>query len=113
MNEHRDPEWEHERRGQDRPDAGGGTPRGYDLPGNGADRDGAEAGMRELHRPRFIQGFGGAGTIQKWSIEHPYVVIAFYTAVVVLAILTIGFFMPRRFAPYVESPMVGVITMMP
>jgi hydrophobic/amphiphilic exporter-1 (mainly G- bacteria), HAE1 family len=51
--------------------------------------------------------------IHKWSIEHPYVVLAFYFAVVVLAILVIGFVMPRRFAPYVPSPMVGVVTMMP
>src|SRR5207248_5642108 len=43
----------------------------------------------------------------------PYVVIAFYVAVVALAIIAIGYRMPRRFAPYVPSPMVGVVTMMP
>jgi HAE1 family hydrophobic/amphiphilic exporter-1 len=31
----------------------------------------------------------------------------------VLAVYAIGFYMPRRFMPYVESPMVGVFTMMP
>lgn len=51
--------------------------------------------------------------IHKWSIEHPYIVIAFYLAVVVTAVINIGFYMPRRFMPYVESPMVGVVTMMP
>jgi hydrophobic/amphiphilic exporter-1 (mainly G- bacteria), HAE1 family len=51
--------------------------------------------------------------IHKWSIEHPYLVVSFYFAVVVLAVMVIGFYMPRRFAPYVPSPMVGVITMMP
>src|SRR5215212_6753687 len=51
--------------------------------------------------------------IPRWSIGHPYTVIAFYFAVVVLAALAIGFSMPRRFAPYVESPVVGVVTMMP
>jgi HAE1 family hydrophobic/amphiphilic exporter-1 len=51
--------------------------------------------------------------IHRWSIEHPYAVIAFYVAVVGLAIMAIGSMIPRRFAPYVESPMVGVITMMP
>ena len=50
--------------------------------------------------------------IHKWSIEHPYAVIAFYVAMLALAWLSISR-MPRRFAPYVESPMVGVVTMMP
>src|SRR5262245_47861891 len=51
--------------------------------------------------------------IHKWSIEHPYVIIAFYTAVVALALVAVATRMPRRFAPYVESPMVGVVSMMP
>lgn len=51
--------------------------------------------------------------IHKWSIEHPYIVISFYLAVIVTAVITIGMYIPRRFMPYVESPMVGVVTMMP
>jgi HAE1 family hydrophobic/amphiphilic exporter-1 len=51
--------------------------------------------------------------IHKWSIEHPYAVIAFYVAMVGLAWVTVGQTMPRRFAPYVESPMIGIVTMMP
>lgn len=51
--------------------------------------------------------------IHKWSIEHPYIVIAFYLAVIVTSYLNIRYFVPRRFMPYVESPMVGVVTMMP
>ena len=51
--------------------------------------------------------------IHKWSIEHPYVVIAFYVAMVGLAIMTVTRTLPRRFAPYVESPQIGVVTMMP
>src|SRR5688500_158434 len=50
--------------------------------------------------------------IHKWSIEHPYVVIAFYAAMMFLAWIAISR-MPRRFAPYIESPMIGVVTMMP
>lgn len=50
--------------------------------------------------------------IHKWSIEHSYAVIAFYIAMIALAWMAIER-MPRRFAPYVESPMVGVVTMMP
>ena len=51
--------------------------------------------------------------IHKWSIEHPYVIISFYLAAIITAIITVGFYMPRRFMPYVESPMIGVVTMMP
>src|SRR2546426_424448 len=65
------------------------------------------------HHPISRRAGSGLNNIPRWSIEHPYVVIAFYFAVVVLAILTIGFSMPRRFAPYVPSPIVGVVTMMP
>ena len=56
---------------------------------------------------------GGLNRIPRWSIEHPYAVIAFFIAVVGLAWLAINGGIPRRFAPYVESPMVGVVTMMP
>ncbi len=54
-----------------------------------------------------------AFNISAWSVDHPYPVLAFYVGVVALAVLAIGFFMPRRMMPYVESPMVGVVTMMP
>ncbi|MHB8636683.1 MAG: efflux RND transporter permease subunit, partial [Fimbriimonadaceae bacterium] len=55
----------------------------------------------------------GLNRIPRWSIEHPYAVIAFFIAVVGLAWMAINGGIPRRFAPYVESPMVGVVTMMP
>lgn len=51
--------------------------------------------------------------IHKWSIEHPYVVVAFYVAVLAVAWMAISKTMPRRFAPYVQSPLIGVVTMMP
>ena len=51
--------------------------------------------------------------IHRWSIEHPYAVIAFYIAVVAMAWFSVARVIPRRFAPYVASPMVGVVTMMP
>lgn len=56
--------------------------------------------------------FNALHMIHKWSIEHPYAVIAFFVAMIALAWISIGR-MPRRFAPYVESPMIGVVTMMP
>lgn len=55
---------------------------------------------------------GSLNRIPQWSIEHPYAVVAFFVAMIALAWISIGR-MPRRFAPYVESPMVGVVTMMP
>lgn len=50
--------------------------------------------------------------IHKWSIEHPHAVVAFFVAMIALAAMQVVN-MPRRFAPYVESPLVGVVTMMP
>ncbi len=51
--------------------------------------------------------------VTAWSIDHPYAIAAFYLAVVLLAVAAIGFYMPKRLMPYVESPMIGVITMQP
>ncbi|MBI4629938.1 MAG: efflux RND transporter permease subunit, partial [Candidatus Rokubacteria bacterium] len=53
------------------------------------------------------------GNISRWSIEHPYIVTAFYLGVALLSVLVIVFQMPRRMMPYVESPIVGVVSMMP
>ena len=55
----------------------------------------------------------GRGNISRWSIKHPYIVVAFYLGVAVLSALVIFFQMPRRMMPYVESPMVAVVSMMP
>lgn len=60
-----------------------------------------------------LRGVTPLHMIHKWSIEHPYVIIAFYFAVVVLSLLAIFFHLPRRMMPYVESPIIGVVTMMP
>jgi len=54
-----------------------------------------------------------AGALPRWSIENPYLIIAFFFAVFVMGAIAVGFALPRRFAPYVQSPMVGVVTMMP
>ncbi|HLK59166.1 MAG TPA: efflux RND transporter permease subunit [Chthonomonadaceae bacterium] len=61
----------------------------------------------------FTHRLNALHMIHKWSIEHPYAVIAFYVAMVGLAWMTVSQTMPRRFAPYVESPMIGIVTMMP
>ncbi len=62
---------------------------------------------------RETRGRSALHMIHRWSIENPYVVIAFYVGMVAIAVLAVTRVMPRRFAPYVESPMVGVVTMMP
>ena len=56
---------------------------------------------------------GALSVLPRWSIDHPQAVIAFYTAVLALAAMAIHGTIPRRFAPYVQSPMLGVVTMMP
>ena len=62
---------------------------------------------------RSLRAASGINNIPRWSIEHPYIVIAFYVGVLLLAWLAMTRGMPRRFAPYVQSPIVGVISMMP
>ena len=54
-----------------------------------------------------------AGALPRWALDHPYLILAFYAAVFALGWLGIDRAIPRRFAPYVESPTIGVVTMMP
>ncbi len=67
--------------------------------------------MRNQLQPRkMTSGFN----LSAWAIEHPYMVIAFYVAVVALALFAVfGGILPRRMMSYVESPLVGVITSQP
>lgn len=51
--------------------------------------------------------------IHKWCIEHSYAVYAFYLAVYLLAFIALRGGLPRRMMPYVEQPLIGVVTMMP
>ena len=69
--------------------------------------------MSSATHDRDRAGSGLLHGIHRWSIEHPYAVIAFYVALLGLAVMAIRDRVPRRFAPYVQSPMVGVVTMMP
>ncbi len=48
----------------------------------------------------------------RWSIKNPVVVAAIYIAVVMLSILTLVL-LPVRMMPYVESPLVSIVTMAP
>ncbi len=51
--------------------------------------------------------------IIEWSVNHPQAVIAFYLALILLGGIAIGKIMPRRLMPYVESPLLGIVTEMP
>src|SRR5262245_15121249 len=66
-----------------------------------------------LDRTDTATAVRGRGSISRWSIEHPWIVTAFYLGVAILGVLVIFFHMPRRMMPYVESPIVGVVSMMP
>ncbi len=50
--------------------------------------------------------------LTRWSIKNPVVVTAIYIAVIMLSLLTL-FLLPVRMMPYVESPLVSVVTMVP
>lgn len=58
---------------------------------------------------RIRRGFN----ISAWSIDHPYTIAAFYLSMVILAFIAIGFYMPKRLMPYVQSPMIGIVSMQP
>lgn len=80
--------------------------RRHDEPSTINKRNGNGSGPEPVHHSAF--------NVTAWSIDHPYVVVALFTGIVALAILVIfGGIMPRRMMPYVESPMVGIVTMMP
>ncbi|NLI01483.1 MAG: efflux RND transporter permease subunit [Chthonomonadales bacterium] len=70
-------------------------------------------GARKVAVSAYGRGLTALHMIHRWSIEHPYAIVAFYAAVMALAGLAVTRVLPRRFAPYIESPMVGVVTMMP
>lgn len=50
--------------------------------------------------------------VSRWAIDHPYPVIAFFLGVLICAVIAV-FTTPRRLMPYVESPMIGIVSMMP
>ena len=49
----------------------------------------------------------------RWSVDHPYSILALFMAVLVMGYVAIGYVMPRRMMPYVESPLLGLATEMP
>lgn len=55
----------------------------------------------------------GPRNITAWSIDHPHLIIASALAVLLMALgIVFSGVLPRRMMPYVESPIVGVVTEM-
>lgn len=52
-------------------------------------------------------------SIPGWAIRNPYAVIAAYLALAIAAIATALFVLPTRMMPYVQSPLIAVVTMTP
>ncbi|HEY9790224.1 MAG TPA: efflux RND transporter permease subunit [Candidatus Obscuribacterales bacterium] len=64
------------------------------------------------NEPAHDQRTNGRGfNIVSWSIDHAYVIIAFYAAISITAIIAVATLMPTRMMPYVQSPMIGIVTM--
>ncbi len=69
--------------------------------------------QQRLERPARKPGRPARGgfNMSAWSIRHPWAVLSFYAAVVILALGAVfGGTLPRRMMPYVESPLVGIVT---
>ena len=50
--------------------------------------------------------------LTRWSIRHPVITVALYIGVLILSVLTLVL-LPVRMMPYVQSPLVAIITMAP
>lgn len=64
------------------------------------------------HEPLHATGQHG-WNFPAWSIQHPYLVITFFLAGVLACIMAVSSVIPRRMMPYIESPMIGVVTEAP
>lgn len=50
------------------------------------------------------------GRLPAWSIEHPWVVLSVYIIILLASGLAITQILPRRMMPYIESPLLGIVT---
>lgn len=51
-------------------------------------------------------------SLPRWSIKHPVIVIATYIGILALAVIAL-FLLPVRMMPYLQSPLVAIVTMAP
>ncbi|MEH2266576.1 efflux RND transporter permease subunit [Nostoc sp.] len=52
------------------------------------------------------------GSIPRWSIQNPVILLALYVGILALAVLAL-FQLPVRMMPYLQSPLVAIVTMAP
>ena len=52
-------------------------------------------------------------SVAAWALRQPYAVLAFFFAIVIGAIAAALFILPTRMMPYVQSPLISVVTMTP
>ena len=52
-------------------------------------------------------------SIAAWSVRNPFAVLAVYFGLVIAAIASVLFVLPTRMMPYVESPLISIVTMTP
>ncbi len=52
-------------------------------------------------------------SIAAWAIRNPFAVFTFYFALVIAAIASALYVLPTRMMPYVQSPLIAVVTMTP
>lgn len=52
-------------------------------------------------------------SVAAWALRQPYAVFALFLAIVIAAIASALFILPTRMMPYVQSPLISVVTMTP
>lgn len=53
------------------------------------------------------------GSIPAWALRNPFAVFAVFIGLVAAALASVLFVLPTRMMPYVESPLISVVTMTP
>lgn len=71
--------------------------------------DFVDPGPKVSPQPPPHQGWN----LPAWSIQHPYLIITFFLAGILASVLAVSQVIPRRMMPYIESPMIGIVTEAP
>jgi multidrug efflux pump subunit AcrB len=51
--------------------------------------------------------------IPAWALANPYAIFAIFAAIVIASIAAVLFVLPTRMMPYVQSPLISIVTMTP
>jgi HAE1 family hydrophobic/amphiphilic exporter-1 len=52
-------------------------------------------------------------SIPAWALANPYAIFAIFAAIVIASIAAVLFVLPMRMMPYVQSPLISIVTMTP